>query len=119
MPVNRLSRHLVVLLALTAMLSIALSALAGPDPLVGQWRYPNGSIVEFSADGVMTVKNANGTVNAKIRYWTEEGSTLVMVQEEDQTMTTGYLISAGGKRLTLDSMEEGKGKGPEVLERIK
>jgi uncharacterized protein (DUF2147 family) len=97
----------------------ALAAAAAQDPLVGQWRYANGAIMEFSADGVLTIRPPNGGAVNKMRYFVEDDSTLVMLQEDDQTMTTGFKVSANGKRLTLDSMEEGKGRPQEFLERIK
>jgi hypothetical protein len=97
----------------------ALVAAAAQDPLVGQWRYTNGTIMEFSADGFLTIRPPNGGDVEKMRYFVEDDSTLVMVQEDDQTMTTGFKISANGKRLALDSMEESKSRPQEFLERIK
>lgn len=105
-----------ILLGITVLLPAA--ALAGPDPLVGQWRYSNGSTIEFTSDGFMIIKSAAGATNNKMRYWTEDGSTLVMMQEDDETMTTGYQISANGKRLVLDAMGEGKKRLPDTLERV-
>lgn len=116
-----LARAVVFILALGALASGALTVAvaAAQDPLVGQWRYPNGATMEFTADGFLIVRPAHGGAENRMRYFVEDGSTLVMVQEDDQTMTTGFSISANGKRLTLDSMEEGRGRPQEFLDRIK
>jgi uncharacterized protein (DUF2147 family) len=106
--------------ALVLALLLVLAALAAAqEPLVGKWRYPNGAIMEFSPEGVLTIKPANGGAENKMRYFVEDGSTLVMVQEDDQTLTTGFQVSANGKRLTIDSMDDGRGRPQEFLERIK
>lgn len=120
MPALSATRRMSLAVVLFLALLLVLTALvAAQEPLVGKWRYPNGTVMEFSAEGVLTIRPANGGAENKMRYFVEDGSTLVMLQEDDQTLTTGFQISANGKRLTIDSMDDGRGKPQEFLERIK
>lgn len=113
-------RRVIPAVALVLALLLVLAALAAAqEPLVGKWRYPNGTVMEFSAEGVLTIRPANGGAENKMRYFVEDGSTLVLLQEDDQTLTTGFTISANGKRLAIDSMDDGRGRPQEFLERIK
>jgi hypothetical protein len=75
--------------------------------------------LEIGADGFLTIRPADGGAENKMRYFVEDGSTLVMVQKNDQTMTTGVKVFDNDKWLTIDPLEEDKNQPQRFFERIK
>lgn len=105
-------------LALAAGL-LLLCWMAGPvlaaDPLLGKWKYPDGTVMEFAKGGALTLRPPSREPE-RLYYWVEDDSSLVMVGE-DQTMIVSFALSRDAKQLKFFGQEK-PGQPPQVLERI-
>lgn len=102
------------------LLALAVAAPCAADALTGKWKHSDGSLMEFTGDGIVLIRAKPEAEPARLHYIIEGNNILTLVREDDSTMSMRFKLSADGKRLTLTSLEEAAGAQvkPEVLQRI-
>lgn len=103
------------------LVALALAAPCWADALKGKWKHTDGSLMEFTGDGIVFIRAKPEAEPARLHYIIEGANILTLVREDDTTMSMRFRVSADGKRLTLTSLEEAAAGGqaaPETLQRL-
>ncbi|MFH1057217.1 MAG: hypothetical protein V1797_00895 [Pseudomonadota bacterium] len=102
------------------LLTLAAAAPCAADALKGKWKHQDGSVMEFTGDGIVLIRAKPDAEPARLHYIIEGNNILTLVREDDTTMSMRIRVSADGKRFTITSLEEAAGgqATPETLQRI-